>query len=442
MDKINPFSDFLQQSVPPILVGRDQIIRTLFRDLGNKQLRAYEIAVASHVGSSALLQFLAHKERLFSQKKGILPKNLNADNYCPIYLDGANADEEVPIANWLLEEALESPIIQKFSQGLGLKFGDKPIRDLTHLLRKSRKEGGLIIFLIDRFDDRFSAMATDESIPLRGLSNYTSFIITSKKPLAKLNQTAYASWFGSITHRLDLEPISSQEKRTLISYCLNQIPKMSSRDLQMLTSKYSAGSEIAGMHPLFILSACSELMQLKGNLSGIDEHILEGVLKDRLAAMFQSHFSHYLRHLDDDERESLANLVFNQVNPKDYSRLIDLQRAGLLIKKESLGTDQFAPFSTLFQNYLEIECSAGSETIIIKGDYSPLHRQILKLFIQTPNQVITYAELIKKIWQKENVTDKNLRLLRETIRNLKKSMNGKMDGEILNHRKVGYELRI
>ncbi len=436
----NSFLDFLNEEIPPILVGRDQLISSMFREIANGQVRAYEMSAASYMGSSALLEFISSMDHLFGQKKTLFPKSLTPKNYCPIYLDAAMALDDIPAADWLLEGALKSENLADFAEKGKYSPSGQSIRDLRNLLKRSRSAGLKTVFLIDHFDQKFTSLKPEESMNLRGLTNFASFVIATRKPLAKLNQYAYGSWFGSVTKRIKLDAIDENAKRELIGWCLANANNLTQKQGKALVPLYSKAIRIVGMIPSFILTASAEFCTLRENLPQIPSEVVETVLKDRLNTVFQPRFSYYLRHLEKDNKTSLANLLADNLNEKDYSRLIDLQQLGLLTTEGGLNP-RFKPFSPLFEHYLSIEAPIGKHKIIVNGQFSALHSRILDLMLEQPNQPIGYDIFLQQIWGKP-VDDKNLRLLRETMRGLKKKMTGKIKGEIITHRGAGYELKI
>ena len=449
----NPFYAMLKTN-PPELIGRDDVLRQLLRGVSGPTTGAYQIACYRGIGKSAILRFIAHPDGARKQCPHFIQRPYSEeDRLVLIYLDCAQYTDG-RLTDLLLAETLATA---QLSEWTGLAPDQEPAQRLRRIYAKARQAHRRVVVLLNHFDHLFKDVDVDEATQLRPLVQEASFIVATEKPLVELNEQTYASWFGTMAIEVSLEPLSLHHARELIDAALQPIYKregLDRRERRQYAAPYVALLPITGRHPAYILRGTAVLYELKETFAApqVDEEMLRHIARDRLYLhTFKGEFKRYWEKLLDPwQRELLARLVKEEIEPEhDYGRLQLLHYLGLVVWEGG----KFQPFSELWGDYIKDHMGSVVATVpqptavaprplFDNGDteLTPRQKQLLDYLRQYPDEICTYEDILQEVWRRKN-TPKDLRLLRETVRQLRPKLQEMGIGQIVNQRGRGYEFR-
>lgn len=440
MDTDNPFYDFMK-ATPLNFIGRDDILRVILRGATDPWPNSYHMACFRGFGKSALLRFLAHPNGARKKKNHYLHRPYRENRLEIIYIDCAYYQSEVNFAAWIYEQLKSKSIIPKIDQTDPISNHIKHIKRVIASAKDFR-----YVLLLDHVDEIFGNIRTiDESNALRPLTVVASIVVASEIPLIVLNDMAYASWFGDSARELDWDPISPEESMDLIR-CAFKMSGEGEINKARLFKRYYELPSMVGYHPSFILRAASELYDLQQKLPSIPDSALNQISKDRLISTFRGDYARYWRTINESQRESLIRLMHSTLRDKDYSQLEYLRDGGLVewVEEKAGKHGHYKPFSGLWHDFLKEKAEdRTAEQMRIKefGQHSnltPRQRELFVYFQERPNTICSYKDILEHVWRRP-VENRDVRLLRETVRQLRKKLEETNSGRIINRRGHGYE---
>jgi hypothetical protein len=444
----NPFYAMLKTN-PPRLIGREDELRQLLRGVTGPTTGAYQIACFRGIGKSAILRFIAHPNGAQQQCRHFIQRPYSEPGgLALIYLDCALHTEE-RLTNLLLNKTLATAALSEFAD-IGQDL--EPAQRLLRIYAKAEQNHKRVVVLLNHFGQLFEKMKMDEANQLRPLVQEASFIIASEQPLVDLNEPTYASWFGTMAMEVNLDPLAPHHARELIDVALEPVyvqSEMNKPAQRSFAAPYFDLLPLTGYHPAYILRGAAVLYELTQDLFAVDPDVLQRITRDRLYLhTFKAEFKRYWdKLLDPRQKALLARLVKEEIDPgQDFGRLQLLRYLGLVVWEGG----RFKPFSTLWEDFIKDNLGSlqstppptavSRPTLPLNTDLTPRQQQLITYFQQYPHEIRDYTDILNSVWRRP-ATPKDLRLLRETVRQLRPKLEERAVGEIVNHRGRGYEYR-
>lgn len=446
----NPFYALFKTN-PPHLIGREDVLRQLLRGVTGPTTGAYQIACFRGIGKSAILRFIAHPQGARTHYAHFIQRPYsNPGGLAFVYLDCAQHTER-RLTELLLQKTLDTPELADFTAvGADLDAAQRLLR----IYAKAEQAHTRVVVLLNHFGQLFEKIQVEEANQLRPLVQEASFIIASEKPLVELNEQTYASWFSTMAIDVHLDPLNLHHARELIDTALQPVYEQigivdDRRKQRIMAAPYVDLLPLTGHHPAYILRGTAVLYDLQKDLPQVDPDMLQRITRDRLFLhTFKAEFKRYWdKLLDQSQRLLLARLVKEEIEPEqDFGRLQLLRYLGLVTWEGG----RFRPFSTLWEDYIRDHMSsvapappatAVARTLIpTNSDLTPRQQQLLDYFRQYPFEICSYDDILGEVWRRAG-SKKDLRLLRETVRQLRPKLEELVIGKIVNHRGRGYEFQ-
>lgn len=438
----NPFYKLLELE-PPYLVGRSITVRTIIRGITEQQPNSFHMSCIRGAGTSAILQYLVHPKGALNDLTSQFRTPYNDENHIVfVYLNCDFYPEDITFEKWLLDKISDEQKLIPFINTTNNVT--QPARVMSRAMTEARRKQIRIVIVLDHFDQVFKNIAVDEANHIRPLAMQASFIIASEKPLFELNETAYASWLGTIAREISIEPITHQEAQQLIRFALSLCTEDRSITTQFVDQCFKI-LFLTGLHPLFILRGAAELFELYQKLPTMPSEEMYQIITDRLGRIFRTEFARYWRNLSAAQKDVLGRVVSSKVSRNDYGILEYLNERGLVTwTKQNLDQQlQFKPFSYLWEEYIkeqlhDLDFKVEEKSHELKHQLTSRQRELLDYFAKRANQLCSYKDILEHVWEKDD-SEKNLRLLRETVRQLRPKLNEYKLGKLLNKRGEGYE---
>ncbi|MCA9980856.1 MAG: ATP-binding protein [Anaerolineales bacterium] len=450
----NPFYAMLKTNPPP-LIGREDVLRQLLRGVTGPSTGAYQIACFRGIGKSAILRFIAHPDGARTHCPHFIQRPYSEEGRLAlVYLDCAQYNNK-SLADLLLAETLTVPELADF---VDIGHDLEPAQRLLRIYSRAELAHRRVVVLLNHFDQLFATIQPAEANQLRPLVQEASFIIASERPLVDLNEPTYASWFGTMALEVNLDPLDPYHARELLHTALHPFFEQAGMASKLEQSRFIAPYldllPQTGYHPAYILRGAAVLYELAHDLPQIDTAVFMRITRDRLFLhTFKAEFKRYwTKLLDLPQKQLLGRLVQNKIEPEQDSGRLQLMRYLGLVTWEG---GRFQPFSALWADYVrdhlvdlqppppdpaDSPTAVSLPTLPPTDDLTPRQQQLLQYFQQYPHEICAYEDILQQVWRRP-ARPKDLRLLRETVRQLRPKLQEMDWGQIINQRGRGYEFQ-
>ena len=291
------------------------------------------------------------------------------------------------------------------------------------------------VFLLDDFDlavrkEVISKEGVDKARPWR---QYVSLVLAVEKRIVEVNAEVAASAFFQVIPLVRLGGLTEDEARELLTEPVEGFFPREDVNLVM---------RLAGGHPHLLILAGSALWSVREhlNLLHVPQQPLSDeetpVLQGRLQQDFSRVFDLYWDRQEQQQKEALIASTTSSILAKQHKAVLaSLMELDLVAF--SPADKAFHPFSPLFAEYVAQKREPSVFTASL--DLTQLESDLFEYLSQRPNEIITFEELWKRVWNQEVGEDETQirRPIQVTVSRLRKKLE-LTGNDIVSIRDQGY----
>jgi hypothetical protein len=303
------------------------------------------------------------------------------------------------------------------------------------------ERGVRAILLLDDFHLAFERLSLAETTRLRPWRENAAFVLSTERPLNKVNANAAGSPFFQTLSLVPFGGLTVKEARRILDEPAAQAGwPFHPKDIDFTL-------EHAGAHPRLLITAGGALWEVREGL-GVTRDRNVAVSKDHASVLighykerFTPTFEMYLEHLEEKEQEALKAMVAGDASTAHQPALAYLMKLGLAILTPA-GGGGYRPFSPLFGEFIEAAGWDRPEERIVDG--SGVEAKLLEYMTLRRGAVCTFEELSRNVWGEGGGSGQDRaamqRRIQVAVSRLRKRLQESSVGDVRSVRGQGYKL--
>lgn len=442
----NPFSEMLMRFSPRKFVGREDLLARIIQAVSSERPMSFSIYGARKIGKTTLLKHLCQREGIqVKYSKYVMNQSFTQNNISFVYVDIPKDRFEEGVSRAMLVPMCESlSNSQEFKEATNAGETLKNVSNLQQAKDALKKTLGRaaskkrLVLCIDHFDSPFLRLTEEEDAFLYTLTNYSSFILATEKPLEELKQTRLTS--SILSGRSDavrLGAFSLSEANALMRISGEEYFKESESEFLL---------EVSGRHPFLLTLACDFFISYRAHFPEVSDHISDPNVKEQVKLEMESRyavkelFKYMWAQLSDDEREILFNIASGKVIDEfetHRSLFKSLRQQSLIYEDFKTGT--YRVFSDLFRDYVRHQWAARTRRDLDASllGLTGVDKKLFNYLKRHPNEEIPTETLYKEVWRKDAYSKRAVEAAIHRLRGSFQAMSNR-NWDIENVRSVGY----
>lgn len=439
----NPYSPMLLTYSPDHVYGRDRQIRNLLRVVTAREPSGHAIHGIRTIGKTTLLKYLRDEQGARRQYADVV-----AVDYLPgggkqllfVYVNFHRFQEDDVIFYVMLDQLQEELAQQRYTVSVPpftrAQSRQELVSSLSSVLEQLRGQDVRVVFLLDDFDiPLLQPLQDSDDHLLRVLTDKAVLIIATEAPIIELRPDLSASspLLGVLRPEV-IDMLSEQAARQLISYPLQSVGvAFDDMEEQFLI-------EVAGRQPFLLTVACEFYFDMRQEYPHLATMLQDPDTRANIQNQFTyrinslPHVKSYLYRtwhaLSEAERKTLYEMTRIE-NARGVDRFF--RGASELANKSLTYLDfdhgVYRVFSHIFAEFIQQhypeETSAqityrGKSTLTtLSENLSPVDSAVLQYFLDNPNKVCTFDEILEAVWEDN---EKSKRALEQAVYRLRKNL--------------------
>lgn len=441
---MNPFTSMLLTFDPTRFYGRENEIVAILQVVTARETSGHAIYGIRTIGKTTLLKFLKAPGGAMHRYERYINAEFAAGagrQLLQVYISFHVFSAEDNLFSVLLEnliEELEDNVV--LASNISLPHWEdqlsrqEAINALKHILREIHQYGVRVVFLLDDFEVPLQFLDEDDDRLLRTLSDVACLIIATERPISELRpDIGESSPLLGILRPEAIGLLTDDAARDLMTGPVTPKEIFTREEQDFLISA-------AGKQPFLLITACELYYTMRREFPEITTLVASGSsLIERqfiqrlmgLPHVYNVMYRIWLS-LTRDEQTTLTHMMNDQVQNTTLA-------AGLINKAlvfMDFGRGKNRVYSLLFGEFIRQQEQQNMPSLYDMADnLSPIDRKLFQYFLQRPNQVCTFDELLDAVWTD---ADKSKRALEAAVHRLRQHLEDSPE-QISNVRGKGYK---